>query len=49
MSPKTLLMIMGHSDISVTMNVYTHARYDHAAGQMLQFSRKPEKAENAVV
>lgn len=25
---------MGHSDVSVTLNVYTHASYDRAAEQM---------------
>ena len=34
MNPKTLQYIMGHSDISVTLNVYTHASYDRAAEQM---------------
>ena len=28
MNPKTLQYLMGHSDISVTMNVYTHINYD---------------------
>ena len=28
--PKTLRYIMGHSDISVTMNVYTHIRFNDA-------------------
>ena len=30
MNPKTLQYLMGHSDISVTMNVYTHIRFDDA-------------------
>lgn len=30
MSPKTLQYLMGHSDISVTMNVYTHIGLDDA-------------------
>ena len=37
---------MGHSDAGVTMNVYTHASYDHAKQSMqkiLQF-QLPEKA-----
>jgi len=25
---------MGHSDVGVTLNVYTHASYDRAAEQM---------------
>lgn len=28
MNPKTLQYLMGHSDISVTMNVYTHIGID---------------------
>ena len=28
MNPKTLQYLMGHSDISVTMNVYTHIGFD---------------------
>ena len=31
MNPKTLQYLMGHSDISVTMNVYTHIGFDDAA------------------
>ena len=34
MNPKTLQYIMGHSDISVTLNVYTHLNYDDAEGEM---------------
>lgn len=30
MSPKTLQYIMGHSDISVTLNTYTHLTFDDA-------------------
>ena len=28
MNPKTLQYIMGHSDISVTLNTYTHLKYE---------------------
>ena len=35
MNPKTLQYIMGHSDISITLNVYTHVRYDDAKDEML--------------
>lgn len=34
MNPKTLQYIMGHSDISVTLNVYTHLNYDDAKEEM---------------
>ena len=30
MNPKTLQYLMGDSDISVTMNVYTHIGFDDA-------------------
>lgn len=31
MNPKTLQYLMGHSDISITLNVYTHLGYEDAA------------------
>ena len=34
MDIKTLQYLMGHSDVGVTLNVYTHASYDRAAEQM---------------
>ena len=46
MDLKSLQYLMGHSDAGVTMNVYTHASYDHAEQSMqkiLQF-QLPEKA-----
>lgn len=36
MDVKHLQYIMGHSDVSMTLNVYTHANYDLAAEQMLE-------------
>lgn len=33
MSPKTLQYIMGHSDISVTLNTYTHLTFDDAQAE----------------
>lgn len=36
MDVKNLQYLMGHSDVSVTLNVYTHASYDKAADQMAQ-------------
>ena len=35
MSPARLKYVMGHSDISVTYNVYTHLDFDDAKGEML--------------
>ncbi len=34
MNPKTLQYIMGHSDIGVTLNTYTHLGYDDASDEM---------------
>ena len=34
MNPKTLQYLMGHSDISVTMNTYTHLGLEDAAEEM---------------
>ena len=34
MNPNTLQYLMGHSDISVTMNVYTHVNFDDAEEEL---------------
>ena len=34
MNPKTLQYLMGHSDISVTMNVYIHVNFDDAEEEL---------------
>lgn len=34
MNPKTLQYIMGHADISVTLNTYTHLQFDDALEEM---------------
>ena len=34
MSPKTLQYLMGHSDISVTMNIYTHLGLEDAVQEL---------------
>lgn len=34
MNPKTLQYLMGHSDISVTLNVYTHVNFDDAKTEL---------------
>ncbi len=43
MNPKTLQYLMGHSDISVTLNTYTHFGLEDAAEEL----RRMEEAENA--
>lgn len=42
MNPKTLQYIMGHSDISVTLDTYTHLGFDEAADEMkrVAFAKK---------
>ena len=39
MNPKTLQYIMGHSDISVTLNTYTHLNFDDAQEEMQRISK----------
>ncbi len=34
MNPKTLQYLMGHSDITTTMNVYTHVKFDDAKEEL---------------
>ena len=34
MNPKTLQYIMGHSDISVTLNTYTHVNFEDAKSEI---------------
>ena len=36
MNPKTLQYLMGHSEIGVTMNVYTHLGLDDAKDEMIR-------------
>ena len=36
MSPKTLQYIMGHADISVTLNTYTHVNFDDARDELVR-------------
>lgn len=37
-NPKTLQYLMGHSDISVTLNVYTHVNFDDAKEELERLS-----------
>jgi len=40
MNPKTLQYIMGHSDISVTLNTYTHTDFEDASAEIRRVSGK---------
>ena len=49
---KNLQYLMGHSDAGVTLNVYTHASYAHAAEQMAkisQFRQSPDSQKDREV
>lgn len=43
MNPKTLQYIMGHSDISVTMNVYTHLGFEEASEEVERITKAKAK------
>ncbi len=47
MNPKTLQYLMGHSDISVTMNTYTHLGLDDAKNEMIRLEEL-ERAKKEV-
>lgn len=42
MNPKTLQYLMGHSDISITMNTYTHLGLDDAKDEMIRLKELEE-------
>ena len=46
MGIKTLQYLMGHSDVGVTLNVYTHASYDRTAEQLCKIMNFPSAAES---
>ena len=41
MNPKTLQYIMGHSDIGVTLNTYTHIVYEDATNELREIGFLP--------
>ncbi len=45
MDVKVLQYIMGHSEIEVTMNVYTYMNYERASSQMLRLVDGDEAEE----
>ena len=45
MNPKTLQYLMGHSDISVTMNVYTHINFDDAEEELSRLKEARDELE----
>lgn len=42
MNPKTLQYLMGYSDISITMNTYTHLGLDDAKDEMIRLKELEE-------
>ena len=47
MNPKTLQYLMGHSDISVTMNTYTHLGLEDAKGEMIRLRELEDARKEA--
>lgn len=47
MNPKTLQYIIGHSDIGVTLNVYTHLGFDEASEEINRIAK--EKKEQPAI
>lgn len=45
MNPKVLQYLMGHSDISVTLNTYTHLKLDDAREEMENMVKQQAKAD----
>ena len=39
MNPKTLQYLMGHSDISVTLNTYTHLKFEDARAEVIRITK----------
>lgn len=48
MNPKTLQYIMGHSDIGVTLNTYTHVQYEDAEKEMSKILEVKPKRKNVM-
>ncbi len=48
MNPKILQYLMGHSDISVTLNTYTHLNLDDAIEELEKLAQKQAEAEKAL-
>ncbi len=48
MNPKTLQYIMGHSDIGVTLNTYTHVQYEDAEKEMQNVCELKAKRKSAM-
>jgi len=49
MNPKTLQYIMGHSDIGVTLNTYTHLGFDDASEELDRITKEKAKKRDEKV
>lgn len=45
MNLKTLQYLMGHSDVSVTLNIYTHTGYDDAKKELARLKEARDELE----
>lgn len=45
MNPKVLQYLMGHSDISVTLNTYTHLKLDDAIEEVEKLAKKQAETD----
>ena len=41
---KSLQYLMGHSDVNVTLDVYSHIDYERAAAEMIRLTDRKEQA-----
>ena len=48
MNPKTLQYLMGHSDIGVTLNTYTHFKFEEAQAEVLLMDEGCRKKSSQV-
>lgn len=48
MNPKTLQYLMGHSDISITMNTYTHIEFEDARDEVVRVCSEQLAAKNHI-
>ena len=47
MNPKILQYLMGHSDIIITLNTYTHVKYEDAVAEFRRLKIKKKKLSYA--
>ena len=48
MNPKTLQYLIGHSDISITMNTYTHIKFEDARDEVVRMYSEQLAAKNHI-